>query len=89
MALSYTMLIVGAVNGFPAVCSELGVDLGQRVDAVEAILAMAAQARAEGTYESGAIALRHVAASPGFLSMQPRETCTIELPMLRGRPTIK
>jgi len=84
VALSYTMLNVGAVNGFPAVCSELGVDLGQQVDAVEAILAMAAQARAEGTYQSGAIALRYVAASPGFLSMQPRETCTIELPMLRG-----
>jgi L-gulono-1,4-lactone dehydrogenase len=84
VALSYTMLNVGAVNGFPAVCSELGVDLGQQVDAVEAILAMAAQARAEGTYQSGAIALRYVAASPGFLSTQPRETCTIELPMLRG-----
>ena len=51
---------------------------------MEAILAMAAQARAEGTYQSGAIALRYVAASPGFLSTQPRETCTIELPMLRG-----
>jgi FAD/FMN-containing dehydrogenase len=84
VALSYTMLNVGAVNGFPAVCSELAVDLGRQVDAVEAILAMAAQARAEGTYQSGAIALRYVAASPGFLSMQPRETCTIELPMLRG-----
>jgi L-gulono-1,4-lactone dehydrogenase len=84
VALSYTMLNVGSANGFPAVCSELGVDLAQHVDAVDAILAMAAQARAEGSYQSGVVAIRYVAASPGFLSMQPRETCTIELPMLRG-----
>jgi hypothetical protein len=83
-ALSYTMLNVGAANGFPAVCSELGVDLGKHVDATDAILSIAAQARAEGAYHSGLIALRYVAASPGFLSMQPRETCTIELPMFKG-----
>jgi FAD/FMN-containing dehydrogenase len=84
VALSYTMLNVGAANGFPAVCSEIAVDLEQHVDAVDAVLAIAAQARAEGAYQSGVVALRYVAPSPGFLTMQPRETCTIELPMLRG-----
>jgi hypothetical protein len=28
--------------------------------------------------------VRYVAPTPGFLSMQPRETCMIELPMFRG-----
>jgi hypothetical protein len=84
VALSYTMLNIGAANAFPAVCSELGVDLVRHVDAVDAMLAVAAQARAEGAFQSGPIALRYVAASPGILSMQPRETCMIELPMLRG-----
>jgi len=82
-ALSFTMLNIGAANNFPAMCSELGVDLDKHVDAVDAVLAVAAQARSEGMYHSGVIALRYVAPSPGFLSMQPRETCMIELPMLR------
>ena len=84
VALSYTMLNIGAANGFPAVCSEVGVDLARHVDAADAILALAAQARAEGAYQSGVVVLRYVASSPGFLSMQPGETCMIELPMLRG-----
>jgi FAD/FMN-containing dehydrogenase len=84
IALSYEMLNIGAANGFPAVSSEIGVDLDRHVEAVDAVLAIAAQARAEGAYHSGVIALRYVAPSPGFLSMQPRETCMIELPFLRG-----
>jgi len=84
VALSYIMLNIGAANGFPALCSELGVDLNGHVDAVDMILEIVAQSRSEGAYHSGVIALRYVAPSPGFLSMQPRETCTIELPMLRG-----
>jgi FAD/FMN-containing dehydrogenase len=83
-ALSYKMLNIGAANGFPAVCSEIGVDLDRHVDAVDTVLVVAAQARSEGAYHSGVIALRYVAPSPGFLTMQPRETCMIELPMLRG-----
>jgi hypothetical protein len=66
------------------VSSEIGVDLAKHVDALDATLAVAERARAEGTYHSGAIAVRYVAASPGFLSMQPVETCMIELPMMRG-----
>jgi len=81
---SYEMLNVGTINTFPAVSSELGVDLNLHVDAIDAVLAIAAQARAEGTYHCGVVNVRYVAPSPGLLSMQPRETCMIELPMFRG-----
>jgi FAD/FMN-containing dehydrogenase len=81
VALSYTMLNVGAANGFPVICSELAVDLERHVDATDMILRIAAQAASEGTFQSGPIALRYVARSPGFLTMHPRETATIELPM--------
>ncbi len=84
IALSYTMLNVGNANGFPAVCSEIGVNLDQHVDALDAVLAIAAQSRAEGAYHSGVVAVRYVAPTPGFLTTQPVETCMIELPMLRG-----
>lgn len=84
VAPSFTILNIGAANGFPAVCSELGVDLDKHVDATDSVLTVASQARAQGMYQSGLIALRYVAPSPGFLSMQPRETCMIELPMMRG-----
>ena len=81
---SYEILNVGTINTFPAVSSELGVDLNFHVDAIDAVLAIAAEARAEGTYHSGVINVRYVAPSPGLLSMQPTETCMIELPMFRG-----
>lgn len=84
VGVSYEMLNVGTINNFPAVSSELGVDLNVHVDAIDAVLAIAAQARAEGTYHCGVVNVRYVAPSPGFLSMQPRETCMIELPMFRG-----
>jgi L-gulono-1,4-lactone dehydrogenase len=84
VGVSYELLNVGAINTFPAVSSELGVDLNVHVDAIDAVLAIAAQARAEGTYHCGVLNVRYVASSPGFLSMQPRETCMIELPMFRG-----
>jgi hypothetical protein len=81
---SYEMLNVGTINTFPAVSSELGVDLNVHVDAIDTVLAIAAQARAEGTYHCGVVNVRYVAPSPGLLSMQPCETCMIELPMFRG-----
>jgi L-gulono-1,4-lactone dehydrogenase len=81
--LSFRMLNIGASNNFAALSAELGVDLAQHVDAVDAMLTVSAAAQGEGTYHSGPIALRYVAPSPGFLSMQPRETCMIELPLLR------
>jgi hypothetical protein len=81
---SYELLSVGAINSFPAVSSELGVDLDVHVDAIDTVLALAAQARAENTYHCGVVNVRYVAASPGLLSMQPRETCMIELPIFRG-----
>jgi L-gulono-1,4-lactone dehydrogenase len=84
VGLSYEILNVGAINTFPAVSSELGVDLNLHVDAIDAVLAIAAQARAQGTYHCGVINVRYVAPTPGLLTMQPRETCMIELPMFRG-----
>ena len=86
VAKSFEMLNIGAANGFPAVCSELGVDLDRHVDAVDAVLATAAAARDDGIWHSGTIALRYVAPTPGFLTMQSRETCMIELPMMRDVP---
>lgn len=80
---SFRMLNIGAANSYAAICSELGVDLEKHVDAVDSMLELAAQAQAENTFHGGTIPLRYVAKSPGFLSMQPRETCMIELPMLR------
>jgi len=55
------MLSVGSINVVPAVSSELGVDLDVHVDAIDTVLAIAAQARAEGTYNCGVINVRHVA----------------------------
>jgi hypothetical protein len=81
---SHELLNVGSINTFPAVSSELGVDLDVHVDAIDAVLALAAEARAEGTYHCGVVNVRYVAPSPGYLSMQPRETCMIELPIFRG-----
>jgi hypothetical protein len=80
---SYELLSVGSINTFPAVSSELGVDLDVHVDAIDAVLALAAEARAEGTYHCVVVNVRYVAPSPGYLSMQPRETCMIELPIFR------
>ncbi|HXD15522.1 MAG TPA: FAD-binding protein [Vicinamibacterales bacterium] len=77
------ILDVGASNGFAAVCSEFGVDVEEHVQAADAILALVADVERQGIFQSGPIALRYVARSPGFLSMQPRPTCMIELPMLR------
>ena len=81
---SYELLNVGSINTVPAVSSELGVDLDVHVDAIDTVLAIAAQARAEGTFHCGVINVRYVAPSRGLLSMQPGETCMIELPIFRG-----
>jgi hypothetical protein len=81
---SHEILNIGKPNDFAAICSEFGVDLECHVDAADSLLQAAKHYVAQGdTYHCGAIVLRYVAASPGFLSMQPRPTCMIELPMLR------
>ena len=84
VGLSYELLNVGSINVVPAVSSELGVDIDNHVDAIDAILAIAAEARTEGTYHCGVVNVRYVAPSRGLLSMQPCETCMIELPIFRG-----
>jgi hypothetical protein len=80
---SYRILNIGASNDFAAVCSEFGVDLAEHVRAANAMLELAADGERQGIFQSGPIVLRYVAPSPGFLSTQPRDTCMIELPMLR------
>lgn len=82
--LSYRILNVGAVNAFRALSAEFGLDMEIQVEAMEAILDAAQQDAAGGAYHSVPIAMRWVAASPGFLSMQPRPTCMVEIPMLLG-----
>jgi L-gulono-1,4-lactone dehydrogenase len=79
---SYRLLNVGAVNGYRAVSAEFGIDMEVQLEAMDALLAAAEQYAAEGAYHSSLIAMRWVASSPGFLSLQPRPTCMVEIPML-------
>jgi len=81
--ISYRIFNVGAVNGYDGICAEYGLDLDVHVDATDAILAAAEDAQQDGIYHSSPIALRYVAASPGYLSMQPQPTCMIEIPLFR------
>jgi hypothetical protein len=87
----YKILNVGAVNAYAAVSAEYGLDLDKSIAAVDAVLATAAKYQQYGVYHSSPSALRWVAASPGYLSMQPVPTCMIEMPNLQevfGYPDI-
>jgi hypothetical protein len=87
----YKILNVGAVNGYAAVCAEYGVDLAKSIAAVDAVFEAAAKYQQYGVYHSSPSALRWVAASPGYLSMQPVPSCMIEMPNLQevyGYPDI-
>src|SRR2546423_1464509 len=85
---SYRIFNVGAVNHFLAVSSEFAVDLDKYLDAADALLEMADHFQAtNGDYFSAPIAMRWVAASPGFLSMQPQAVCMFEMPLLRNVDT--
>jgi FAD/FMN-containing dehydrogenase len=82
--ISHRIFNVGAVNHFMAVSSEFAIDLDKYLDAADALLDMADRYQAtDGDYFSAPIAMRWVAASPGFLSMQPRPVCMFEMPLLR------
>ena len=81
---SYQIFNVGAVNHVLAISSEFAVDLDKHLDAADALLDMADHFQAsDGDYFSSPIAMRWVAASPGFLSLQPRPVCMFEMPLLR------
>ena len=82
--ISYRIFNVGAVNQFLAISSEFAVDLDKYLDAADALLDMADHFQAtDGDYFSAPIAMRWVAASPGFLSLQPQPSCMFEMPLLR------
>ena len=81
--LSYRIFNVGAVNAYMGISSEWAVDLNVHLEAAQALLDMADQYQTQGVYHSSPIAIRYVAASPGFLSMQPGPTCMFEMPLLR------
>lgn len=87
----HKILNVGAVNAYAAVCAEYGVDLAKSIASVDAVLDAAAKYQQYGIYHSCPAALRWVASSPGYLSMQPSPTCMIEMPNLQevyGYPDI-
>ncbi|MBV9338492.1 MAG: FAD-binding protein [Solirubrobacterales bacterium] len=79
---SYRVLNIGAANLLPAYSSEIGVPMdGRHVEAAEAIIRVAAEARGVGdVYQSSPISFRFVKASNAYMSMmQGRDTMMIEL----------
>jgi hypothetical protein len=88
---SYRVFNIGEANNLPAYSMELGVavDGNRHVDAVEAILALAAERRRgwRRSYHTSPIALRFVAPSCAYASMMyDRPTMMIELIMVTGTP---
>jgi hypothetical protein len=81
--ISYRIFNVGGVNGYSVICAEYGLDIEIHVDATDAIIGEAEAGQRAGVYHSSPVALRWVAGSPGYLSMQPRPTCMIEMPLFR------
>jgi hypothetical protein len=82
--LYYKILNIGAANGYPAVSAEYGLDLDASLAAMDAIFETAAKYQPFGLYHSSPAAMRWVAASPGYLSMQPVPSCMIEMPSLKA-----
>src|SRR3954453_9403493 len=79
---SYRVLNIGAANVLPAYSAEIGVPIdGRHIEAVERIIAIAAERRALGdVYQSSPISFRFVRASPAHMSMMNgRDTMMIEL----------
>jgi L-gulono-1,4-lactone dehydrogenase len=88
-SLSYKVFNIGEANKLPAFSMELGVALeGDRhLQAVDRILEIAAERRADRVYHTSPIALRFVAPSRATASMMhDRATMMIELIMVDGTP---
>jgi L-gulono-1,4-lactone dehydrogenase len=87
-SISYRVFNIGEANHLPAYSMELGVgiDGGRHLEAVDRILAIAAERRAHGRlYHTSPIALRFVAPSRACASMMhDRATMMIELIMVEG-----
>ena len=84
--LSYKVLNLGGANNISAYSTEIGFPLDTYIDAVDEILRIADNERSLGrVYHSAPFALRFVKSSEHYLSMMHgRETCMIEMPIVRG-----
>ena len=81
---SYKVLNIGEANHLPAYSMELGIAVdGRHVEAVDRILAIAAERAREGIFHTSPISLRFVAPSKASISMmQGQPTMMIELIMV-------
>lgn len=82
--ISYKVFNIGEANVLPAYSMELGVAVdGRHVEAVDRILAIAAERAREGVYHTSPFSLRFVAPSRAYASMmQGQPTMMIELIMV-------
>jgi L-gulono-1,4-lactone dehydrogenase len=83
---SYKVFNIGEANALPADSMELGVAVdGRHVEAVDKILAIAAERAKEGIYHTSPFSLRFVAPSRAYASMMyGQPTMMIELIMVTG-----
>ncbi len=83
---SYKVFNIGEANKLPADSMELGIAVdGRHVEAVDRILAIAAERAAEGIYHTSPFSLRFVAPSRAYASMMyGQPTMMIELIMVTG-----
>lgn len=84
--LSYKVFNIGEANALPAFSMELGIAVdGRHVEAVDLILKIAAERRAEGIFHTSPFSLRFVAPSKAYASMMyGQPTMMIELIMVTG-----
>jgi hypothetical protein len=83
---SYKVFNIGEANALPADSMELGVAVdGRHIEAVDRILAIAAERAKEGIYHTSPFSLRFVAPSRAYASMMyGQPTMMIELIMVTG-----
>jgi L-gulono-1,4-lactone dehydrogenase len=83
---SYKVFNIGEANVLPADSMELGVAVdGRHIEAVDKILAIAAERAGEGIYHTSPFSLRFVAPSKAYASMMyGQPTMMIELIMVTG-----
>jgi hypothetical protein len=83
---SYKVFNIGEANSLPADSMELGVAVdGRHIEAVDRILAIAAERAREGIYHTSPFSLRFVAPSKAYASMMyGQPTMMIELIMVTG-----
>ncbi|HEX8752850.1 MAG TPA: FAD-binding protein [Solirubrobacterales bacterium] len=83
---SYNVFNIGEANKLPAYSMELGIAVdGRHVEAVDRILALAAERAGEGLWHTSPFSLRFVAPSRAYASMMyDQPTMMIELIMVAG-----